>query len=76
MRNPHTRSAVAEDCEAVALELYLHLSEQSHGVDLPTPGGRRAQQAIETMNATELRLVLRSLGTMVQAGLSRTAASQ
>ena len=64
MRNPHTRSAVAGDCEAVAAELFLSLSEQTHGANLPTAAGLQAQQTVESMNATELRLVLRSLGAL------------
>jgi len=76
MRNPHTRSAVATDCDAVGVELFRQLQEQAGVADASSAHDRNRawpREMLKTMNATELRLVLSAFERAVRADLAARA---
>jgi len=79
MRNPHARSQVTTNCDAVGVELFRHLREQVGEADTSSASDcdqAWPHEALETMNATELRAVLNAFRSAVRADLAGRATSR
>jgi hypothetical protein len=79
MRNPHARSEEAKNCDSLGVELFRQLRERVGEAATSSAGDcdqAWPHEALETMNATELRAVLNAFRSAVRADLAGRATSR